>query len=118
MGGLVESHGALAAKIRLKIRHQQSCADSLTGDIPDYQAKSFSTCCKKIVVVSAHLTSLLTDPGIFQGFQNRQILRKQSSLHLLCDVELLGNTALRFASFCRGAPLCLDRMCYLVKAHK
>jgi hypothetical protein len=34
--GFVESHGALAAKIRLKIRHQQSRADPLTGDIADY----------------------------------------------------------------------------------
>jgi len=64
LGGLVESHGALAAKMRLKIRHQQSSADSLTCDIPDDQAKSFSTCRKKIIVVSAHVTSLLTDLDI------------------------------------------------------
>ena len=76
LGGLVESHGALAAKMRLKIRHQQSSADSLTCDIPDDQAKSFSTCRKKIIVVSAHVTSLLTDLGIFQSPQNRQILKK------------------------------------------
>jgi hypothetical protein len=37
---------------------------------------------------------------------------------LLCDVELLGNTALGFVSFCCDAPLSLDRMSYLAKAHK
>src|SRR4051795_3240199 len=37
---LIQSDGALAAQVRLKVRHQESRGDALSGNIANYQAKA------------------------------------------------------------------------------
>src|SRR6266550_1899254 len=55
---LIQCNSALAAKIRLEIRHQEGRRDAFPGNVADYKPDSISAEIKKIVVITADLASL------------------------------------------------------------
>ena len=56
--GLIESDGALAAKIGLQIGHQESGGDAFSRDVADDEAEAAAAEIEEIVIVSANLVGL------------------------------------------------------------
>ena|ERR1700739_1779129 len=107
---LGESDGALAAKMSLKIGHEESGSDSLAGDVRDDHAEAFAAEIEEIVIIPADVASLETEAGKFKRLEGWQSLRKKAGLHLLGNLELLRGAALGFQLFSDGTALRFDGM--------
>src|SRR6267143_2051686 len=55
---LIQSDGALAAQIGLKVGHQESGGDSFSGDVADHEAKPLLAEIQEVVIIAADLESL------------------------------------------------------------
>ena len=104
---MFQSDGALAAQIRLQIRHQQSRGDSFARDVADHQPQALLTEIQKIVVIAAHLAGLDANARIIERAKGRQRLREKPGLHHACNFQFLGRTAFEFQLLGDGAALLL-----------
>ena len=114
--GLIESNGALAAQIGLKIGHQEGGGDAFSGDVADDEAEAFAAEIEEIVIIAADFASLDAKAGIFERFQGRQSLREETRLNLFGDFEFLGAAAFGFEPVGKGAALRFDGLGHLVEA--
>ena len=115
---VLEGNDALAAQIRLQIRHQQSAGNSFSGDVAQHQRDPILTQMKEVVVVATDLASLNADARIVECFQGWKGLGEESGLHLLGDLQFLSGAAFGFKLLRCGAPLCLHRLGHFVEAHQ
>ena len=69
--GLIESDGALAAEIGLKIGHEESGGDSLSGNVANDEAEALAAEIQEVVIITADFAGLDAKAGIFEGFQGR-----------------------------------------------
>src|SRR5215831_10725363 len=68
---LIGGNRALAAKVCLKIRHQESGSDSFPCDIGNDQPNPSTTKVQKIELASANLASLNTSAPLLKGLNQR-----------------------------------------------
>ena len=105
---LILGESGLAPQVSLKIGHQECRRNSLPRNVADDQAETLAAKVEKIVVVTANLACLMTNPGVFQRRDRRELLRKKTRLHLFRDLKLLRGAAFGFELFGDGAALRLD----------
>src|SRR3982750_427906 len=51
---------------------------------------------EEIVVITADLASLGTNPRVVEHFERRRYLREEPGLHLLCDFQFVGSATFGF----------------------
>ena len=113
---LIDSDGALAAKIGLKIGHQESGGDALSGNVADDEAEAVAAEIEEIVIVTTDLAGLVTNPGVFEGLERREGSRKETRLNLFGDFEFLGCAAFGFELGSDRAALGFDGVRDFVEA--
>ena len=113
---LIESNGALAAEIGLKIGHQKSGGNAFSGNVADDEPKALTAQVKKIVIVAADFPGLMANPRIFEGAERRKSLREKPCLNLFGDFQFLGGAALGFEFGGGGAALGFDSVSDFVEA--
>src|SRR5271166_6031472 len=95
--------GALAAQIRLQIRHQQRTGNSFSCNVTQHQPESILTQMQKVVIVSTDLVGLNAYTPIVECSQGRKALREQSGLYLFGNLQFMSQAPLRFELGCFGA---------------
>ena len=115
---VIEKVRALAAKIGLKIRHQESRGDALAGDVADNQAETVGAEVKEVVVVAADRASRVAMAGVVEPADWRTNLREKAALDFVGDFELLGCPALGFELRGIGAAFGLQGVSDFVEADK
>src|SRR5215510_8379292 len=85
---LFPSRRALAAQIRLKIRHQQSSRYALARDIANHQAEPSLAEIKKVVIVAADGASGVAKPNIGERLKRRMPLREEARLYVLGNCQV------------------------------
>ncbi len=113
---LIEGQRRLAPQAGLQIRHQQSCGDSLAGNIADDQAQPLRPEIQEIEIIASHLARLQADACVFHGFQLGLNLRKQPRLHLLGYFQFVGGTAFGFEFLGVLLPSQLQASPYLIES--
>jgi hypothetical protein len=108
----------MAAQACLQVGHQQRGCDPFAGNVSYDQRNAFSAEIEKIIVVSAYRPGLKANTGVIEPRDGRQRLRKQSRLHLLGDLQLLGGTALLFKPLGLRPPAFFYRSGYIVEARQ
>src|SRR5207344_2947562 len=103
-----ERGGALAAQVRLQVRHQQRSRDSLAGDVADHEPQPLLAEAQEIEIVAAHLARLHAAASVVQRARGRQALEEEASLDLPSDLELVIDATLSLELRRGGAPLLLD----------
>src|SRR5712664_1812750 len=68
---LVESDGALAAQIGLKIGHEESGGDSLSGNVANDEAEALAAEIQEVVIITADFAGLDAQAGVFEGLERR-----------------------------------------------
>src|SRR6266851_1113388 len=115
---LIQSDGALAAQIGLKVGHQESGGDSFSGDVADHEAEALPAEIEEVVIITADFVSLDADTRVFKCFEGRQSLREEPGLHLFGNFKFLGGAAFGFLLLSDGAALLFDGVGHLVEAHQ
>src|SRR5713101_2968849 len=115
---LIQSDGALAAQIGLKVGHQESGGDSFSGDVAAHEAETVAAETQEIVIITADFVSLDADTRVFKRFEGRQSLREEPSLDLFRNFKFLGGAAFGFLLVCNGAALLFDSVGHLIETHQ
>src|SRR5262249_28240572 len=115
---LIQSDCALAAQVRLQVRHQESSADAFTRNIGDDESKPVPAQIQEIVIVAADFVRGNANPGVFECFELRESLGKESSLHPFRNFQFLGGAAFGLQLLRSGAPLRFDFANEVIAAHK
>src|SRR6202789_3759479 len=63
---MFQGDGALAEKICLEIRHQESRGNSFACDVTDYQPQTLLAEIQKIIVIAAYLAGLHTNARVVE----------------------------------------------------
>src|SRR5260370_13811202 len=113
--GLIESDGALAAQVGLKIGHQESSGDAFSGDVADDETDALAAEVEEVVIVTADFASLDAEAGVFEGFERRLRLREEPSLDLFGDFDFLCGAAFGLQPLGKGAALSIDGVGDLVE---
>ena len=61
--GLVAREGELAAEIGLKVGHEKSCGDALSGDVADDEAETIVAEGEEVVVVATTWRAWMQTPA-------------------------------------------------------
>ena len=115
---LVDGHRALAAQVRLQIRHQQRPRDSLARDIADHQPQPVPPQAQKVVVIAAHLPRLDASAAIFERLERWQHLREQPCLHPFGNLQFLRRPPLRLRPLGRRPPLLFQFPGHLIESQQ
>ena len=113
---LFQREGELTAEISLQIGHQKGGGNSLPGDVGDDETETIGAEAEEVVVIPAHGTSGDAGSGIFERFELRHGLRKESGMHLRGDGQFLGGAAFGFEFFRGDAALGFDGVGNFVEA--
>src|SRR5229473_3913363 len=113
---LVESDGALAAQIGLKIGHQESGGDTFPGDVADDETDTLAAEIQEVVIIATDFASLDAQAGIFEGFEWRLRLGEEPGLDLFGDFDFLRGAAFGFQPPGEGAALRFDGVGHFVEA--
>src|SRR5262252_5270266 len=106
------------AQVRLKVGHEQSGRNALTGNIANDEAEAIGASGQEIVVVSSDLSRLQAPPCVVKSVESRQALREEVGLHLSRYLQLLSNTALGLSLFGEGAALRFNRLGQFIEAYQ
>src|SRR5258708_362221 len=79
---IIPGDRALAAQIRLQVRHQQSAGNPFSRDVSKHQSEPLPPEIEEVVIIAADLASLYADAGIVQRLQHGKVLWKEPRLHL------------------------------------
>ena len=91
--GFVAREGELAAKVGLKIGHEESGGDAFAGDVTDDEAEALVSEGEEVVVVAADVAGLNADAGVIEGVEGGEGLREEAGLDLFGDLEFLSCAA-------------------------
>src|SRR5258708_1171210 len=114
--GLVKGDGALAAQIGLKIGHQEGSGDAFSGDVADDETDAVAAEIEEVVIIATDFAGLDAQASIFEGFEWRLRLGKETSLDLLGNFDFLRGAAFGFQPPGEGAALRFDGVGYLIEA--
>src|SRR6266851_4759443 len=113
--GLIEGDGALAAQIGLKVGHQEGSGDAFSGDVADDKTDALAAEVEEVVIIATDFASLDAQASIFESFEGRHSLRKETRLHLLGDFKFLHGAAFGFQPPGEGAALRFDGVGYFIE---
>ena len=99
--GVVKRDGALAAEIGLQIGHEESCGDSLPGNVADDETETIRAEIEEVVIVAADGARRAAVTGIIETADGRTKLWEKAALDFVGDFEFLGGAAFGF-EFCGG----------------
>ena len=93
---IVESNGVAAAKIGLKISHQQSASNSLPGNVGENKSEARGTEIEEIEIVAANLAGLHAGSGVIESAERRTDLREKARLDVAGNVHFMSGATFGF----------------------